>query len=205
MDESSYPTLQLWYAPTSPFARKVRVAACELGLADRIELVRVDPWTDNRLRARNPLAKVPTLVVDGSEIFFESGVICDFLDSLKDQRQLFPPAGTARWKALRLQGAADGAMTAMGRLFADERRPANERSEAMMRRFVEAREATLDWLEQADFAPNPTIGEISVAALLGYLEFRWPERNWRIGRPRLADWFDAFRMRPSMQTTAHSH
>jgi hypothetical protein len=53
--------MRLWYAPTSPFARKTRIAAHELGLAERIELVEVNPWTDGRLRAFNPLAKVPTL------------------------------------------------------------------------------------------------------------------------------------------------
>lgn len=35
--------MELWYTTTSPFARKVRIAAAELGLADRITLVRVDP------------------------------------------------------------------------------------------------------------------------------------------------------------------
>jgi glutathione S-transferase len=30
--------MRLWYAPTSPFARKARIAAHELGLAERIEL-----------------------------------------------------------------------------------------------------------------------------------------------------------------------
>lgn len=194
---------ELWYAPTSPFARKVRVAACELGVSHRIDLIRVDPWADDRLRKRNPLAKVPTLIIHDGEILFESSVICDYLDALGPERRLFPPEGTKRWHALRLQGAADGAMTAMGRLFADERKPADERSETMMRRFVQTRQAVLDWLERIEFASDPTISEIAVAVLLGYLEFRWPDRDWQSGRPRLARWFNGFRERPSMQATAH--
>ncbi len=48
--------VRLFYAPTSPFARKVRVVSHELMLAERIELVLVDPWSDARLRALNPTA-----------------------------------------------------------------------------------------------------------------------------------------------------
>ena len=33
--------MKLTYSPPSPFARKVRVAAMELGLADEIELIQV--------------------------------------------------------------------------------------------------------------------------------------------------------------------
>ncbi|MDI3290251.1 glutathione S-transferase N-terminal domain-containing protein [Polyangium sp. 15x6] len=46
--------MQLWLAFTSPFARKIRIAAHELGLAGEIVLVETDPWTDPRLRAVNP-------------------------------------------------------------------------------------------------------------------------------------------------------
>jgi glutathione S-transferase len=56
--------MKLFYAPTSPFARKVRVTAHELRLEDRIELVLVNPWSDAELRSLNPLAKVPTLIRD---------------------------------------------------------------------------------------------------------------------------------------------
>jgi len=90
--------MELWYAPTSPFARKVRVAAHELGVADAIQLVEVDPWTDPRLRNLNPLAKVPTLVLDDGEIVWESGLIAERLDALSGAPALFPPAGTERWR-----------------------------------------------------------------------------------------------------------
>lgn len=204
MDERD-ADLELWFAPTSPFARKVRVAAAELGLAHRLRLVRVDPWTDDRLRARNPLAKVPTLVTAGGDTLFESGVICDYLDSLAPKRQLFPEEGLPRWRALRLQGAADGAMLAMGRLFAEERKPPDQRHKPMMARFVDSREAVLDWLAPIDFASDSvTIGELSVAMLLGYLDFRWPERDWRSTRILLARWFDRFSDRRAFQETAHN-
>jgi glutathione S-transferase len=195
--------MDLWYTTTSPFARKVRIAAAELGLAERLTLIAVNPWTDARLRAINPLAKVPTLALGNGDVLFESAVICDYLDALGPERRLFPADGAGRWEALLLHGLADGAMTAAGRLFADERRPADERAPAMLLRFAAARDATLDRLEQAALADAPRIGEVAVAALLGYLDFRWPDRDWRAGRPRLSAWFDRFADRPSMTTTRH--
>lgn len=198
------PGVQLWYASTSPFARKVRIAAHELDLDRRIALVETNPWTSPDLRKLNPLAKVPTLVLDDGEILFESSVICDYLDSLAPSRRLFPEAGTVRWRALRLQGLADGAATAAGRLYADEHRPRDERSETTMDRLRQALGAALDAGEANPPPPDDcAIGAIAMAALLGYLDFRWPERDWRSARPGLAAWFATFSARPSMIATEH--
>lgn len=195
--------MQLWYAPTSPFARKVRIAACELGLARTLALIEVNPWTDARLRALNPLAKVPTLVLDDGEVVWESGLIAERLQAIAGGSALFPVPGPARWRALSVQALCDGAATAAGRLFADENRPPEQRSEAMLARFRQTLDTTLDHLEGAGLESQATIGEISAAALLGYLDFRWPQRDWRQGRPRLSAWFATLSARPSMIETAH--
>lgn len=196
--------MKLWYAPTSPFARKARIAIHELGLADEIELVETDPWTDPRLRELNPLAKVPTLELDDGAALYESSVICDYLDAIAGPRRLFPRGGEERWQTLLLQSLADGACMAAARLYADEQRPETERSEAMMDRFRVALDTALAELEATGLAVGaPTIGEIAVAALLGYLDFRWPHLDWRTDNPHLADWFGVFAVRPSMTSTAH--
>jgi len=195
--------MELWYAPTSPFARKVRVAAHELGLSGKLTLVEIDPWTDENLRVINPLSKVPTLALEDGTALFESAVICDYLDALCGRR-LHPVDGPERWRALLLQGLADGAMTAMGRLFADERNSPDRPPTAMQERFHAAREATLDRLESERLRADPLIGEIGVAVFLGYLDFRWPDRDWRSGRPTLTRWFEHFEERPSMTSTQHT-
>jgi len=195
--------MELWYTPTSPFARKVRVAAHELGLQSGLRLVETNPWSDANLRALNPLAKVPTLVLDDGDVLWESGLIAERLEALGRSHRLFPAAGPQRWRALSLQALADGACTAAGRLFADENRPVNERSEAMLVRFAETIKATLDYLERTALVDPPTIGEISIAVLLGYLDFRWPNRDWRAQRPGLAAWYGRFAARPAMLQTAH--
>jgi glutathione S-transferase len=59
------------YAPQSPFARKVRAAAIELGFADRIDLeyAEVVPGRKNSTFADsvNPLRKIPALILDDGE------------------------------------------------------------------------------------------------------------------------------------------
>lgn len=195
--------MELWYAPTSPFSRKVRVAAHEIGDAANLALVETDPWTDPRLRALNPLAKVPALLTEDGEILWESGLIVEWLAAFADRPDIVPPEGPRRWRALSLQALADGACTAAGRLHADERRRPDERCEAMLLRFEAALEATLDHLEDTPLLDQPAIGEISVAVLLAYLDFRWPARDWRGPRPELARWFDRFSTRPSMAATAY--
>ena len=196
--------MQLWYAPTSPFARKVRIAAHELGLSHRIGLLKADPWTDTRLRKLNPLAKVPTLVLDDGRALYESALICEYLDAHADAPHLYPPVGAARWETLLRQGLADGAAAAAGRLFAEQRKPDAERNPGMEARFREAIDAALDTLEKgAPVHGEPLIGDIATAAFIGYLDFRFPGTGWRATRLTLSAWYDVFCQRPSMKTTEH--
>lgn len=47
----------------------------------------------------------------------------------------------------------------------------------------------------------PTIGAISIGCALGYLDFRYPDLDWRDGRPSCTEWFALFDERPSMAAT----
>ncbi len=46
-----------------------------------------------------------------------------------------------------------------------------------------------------------TIGHIAVACSIGWLDFRFPDLDWRGERPGLAEWFEEFSERPSMTAT----
>lgn len=55
--------MKLFYANTSPYARKCRIVAAEKGLDDRIDFVLCNPFeAAPALKAVNPLSKVPSLV-----------------------------------------------------------------------------------------------------------------------------------------------
>lgn len=104
--------MQLLYQTHSPYARKVRVLAHELGLADRLEVLyhETSPTRRNDEVFRvNPLGKVPALVIDDGLALFDSNVICEYLDGLPhDGPKLIPESGSERLLALRLQALAQG-------------------------------------------------------------------------------------------------
>ena len=195
--------MNLFYSPTSPFARKVRVLAEELGLSDRIALNPLNPWIDEGLRAVNPLSKVPTLTTDEGEALYDSRVICEYLDALAGGR-LIPQAGSARWAAKRMEVLADGVCDAAVARMLESRRPEGEQHADMIDRWSQAIVAALDVAETCAPGPGETfnLGPIALACTLGYIDFRAPWQNWREGRPRLTAWVETVSGRPSMVQTA---
>ncbi|NNG05068.1 MAG: glutathione S-transferase [Inquilinus sp.] len=197
--------MKLRFSPTSPYVRKVRALAIETGLADRLELAATDPWqADTDLPASNPLGKVPALELDDGTVLFDSPVICEYLDSLHGGTKLFPAAGPARWKALRLQAIGDGICDAAILRRLDGMRPAGLQSADWQQRQRQAVARACDLLEaEAGTLGGPaTIGQLAIACALGYLDFRFDADKWREGRPKLAAWFADFAKRPSIAETA---
>ena len=90
---------------TSPFGRKVRMAAEVLGLMDRITLVPADPRDEtDTLRQQNPLGKMPCLIAADGTPIYDSGVIIEYLDQLTGGGQ-----AAAGGRARAHQGADAGA------------------------------------------------------------------------------------------------
>ena len=70
--------MKLCHSQTSPFVRKVKLAAHVLGFADELELVETNTMdTNDPIRLVNPLGKIPVLK-DGSNIFYDSRVIVEY-------------------------------------------------------------------------------------------------------------------------------
>jgi glutathione S-transferase len=192
--------MQLLYSAMSPFARKVRVVAFELGLAERLELVPATPYTDESLRAINPLSKIPILVPDAGEPIFDSPVICEFLEHLAGA-SLTPASGPERWAALTRQALADGMGDAALAIVRERLRDGDQRQDLFDRQAA-ALNAALDKLEAEGLpADRFQIGEIAVAAQLAYLDGR-AVLAWREGRPNLAAWYEIASRRTSMVATA---
>lgn len=195
--------MQLYYSATSPFARKVRVLINELKIQDQFDLLQIDPWTDSDLRQINPLCKVPTLVLNHKEVLFDSALICEYLSTLKEKNWVYPTERVSYFKSLRLQALADGAMAAVGRLYAELQKPEQLQAQAMMQRFAASQHSTLVWLEQHldNFTEHFGIGEIAVACLLEYIDFRFPDSDWKSQHSQLATWLKMVAERESMQRT----
>ena len=198
--------LTLFTSPPSPFGRKVRIAVDVLGMTDRIAVLTADTNNpDDPVRRHNPLGKIPTLLLDDGDTLFDSRVILDYLNAL-DGRDLLIPTGAERIGVLREQALADGILdAALLQVYEGRYRPAEhhveswlEHQRAKVSRALDAFSARLPGARPA----GPSVGEITLACALGYLDFRL-EGAWRSTHPALVAWLDGFAQRvPAYGRTA---
>ncbi len=200
--------MELWYSPASPFVRKVVVTCHESGLTDRMKIHEVNTNvidSDAELRARNPLGKIPALTLENGETLFDSRVICAYLDDLNAGPKLTPSETEARFRAMTLEALSDGVMdAAVNTRYEMALRPEEFRWQEWMAGQFQKINTGLDSLEEKyidDLNGDVSIGVISAGCALGYLEFRFPENDWKEKRPRLSAWFKEFSKRPSMAKT----
>lgn len=196
--------MRLYYSSTSPFVRKVNIFAIEIGLDKQLEWVKTNPWqAEDKLTAENPLSKIPTLVTDDEKVIYDSPVICEYLDSLHSGNKLIPEKSEARWQALRLQALADGVLDAGILRFMERKRSSEQQSAGWDNMQKDSVERGLDYLENtiSEWADNLDIGVISIACMLGWLDFRFSDEDWRIKRLKLNNWFKQFSKRPSIAKT----
>lgn len=190
--------MKLLTSPTTPFGRKVRLAAAIKGVENQIAVEKADtnPPGNAELVTNNPLGKIPVLVLDDGTRLFDSRVICEYIDTLgaADAPRLIPQTGPARWTTLTQAALADGIAEAGILVFYETllRQP-NERSTTWVARQQAKVDAGLDHFEMAP--PNwdgaPDYAGIALACALGHLDLRH-EKRWRQGRPRLVNWLQQF-------------
>jgi glutathione S-transferase len=196
--------MKLYFSKTSPYARKVLVAAEELGLADQLETIVVDPFAPPpEFVAANPLSKVPTLVTERGEALPDSSLILEYLTSRKSGLAA-PGRGSKRWEVLRRTELAEGMLDAAVGIRMEKRRPESiqyiafvDRQTAVIHRVLDALTADAGLLA----LQTPGLCEITCGVGLSYLDFRLPYLEWRKGREPLAHWYTVFAQRPSMQKT----
>lgn len=194
---------------TSPYVRKVRIVMAEKKLD--YEFVSEDVWSAaTTIGQSNPLGKVPCLVMEGAEALFDSRVIVEYLDALSPVGKLIPSVGRERAGVKTWEALADGVLDAaiLARLEATwAGRSAEQRSSAWIDRQLAkvhaAVQAMSDGLGEQAFCSRVhlSLSDISVGVALGYLDFRFPEIDWRGPRPNLHKLFDKLMQRPSFADT----
>ena len=200
--------MKLRYAPASPFARKVRVSAIELGLGDGIELVPtpVAPGNPNQAYARayNPLRKVPAMELEDSTVLYDSTVICEYLEARAGGARITPEPGPERWRVLTRHALAQGMCEAAVLLrYETWLRP----EEVRWPMWVEDQWGKiwngLGWFEaNAETLEGPVnLAHIALGCFLGYSDFRFPEEDWRTRCPRLDGWYAGISRRDSFTAT----
>lgn len=195
---------------TSPYVRKVRVVMAEKKLD--YSFIQEDVWAaDTTIAQSNPLGKVPCLIMEGGEALFDSRVIVEYLDTLSPVGKLIPAVGRERAEVKTWEALADGVLDAAisARLEATwAGRTKAQRSKAWIDRNLEKVHAALQAMEKG-LGDKPycsgihmTLADIAVGVSLGYLDFRFPEIDWRTHHPHLHKLYDKLAQRPSFVDTA---
>jgi glutathione S-transferase len=201
--------MKLIGALTSPYVRKVRIVMAEKKLD--FQLVLTDVWNSHEILQSNPLGKVPCLVTESGESIFDSRVIVEYLDALSPVGRLIPPSGRERAEVRTWEALADGILDAsiaarMEAIWAG--RTAEQRSQAWIDRQMSRVDGALVALS-THLADKPWcagnafgLADIATGCALGYLDFRFPQIDWRVRHPNLARLADKLGTRPSFAETA---
>lgn len=198
--------MKLFASLTSPYARKIRVALAEKGLP--FELVVDSPWESNtRIPEINPLGKVPALITDDGECFYDSPVIASLIETFNAEPRLIPADPLEAVRVRQLEALADGIADAIVTIVIESRRPEAQRSAAVVERQTQKMLRGLDRLEQLATGHSwlhgnlMSLGDIATAVMLAFLELRLPHIDWREGRPALTALAERMFARQSFRDT----
>lgn len=191
---------------TSPYVRKVRIVLAEKKI--EFELVLDQPWAaDSIVPKYNPLGKVPVLLLDDESALYDSRVIAEYLDNVTPNNRLIPASGRERINVKRWEALGDGLLDATVAVLLESRRPKGEKSKSWIERQRGKIELTLAGME-ADLGEQPwchggnfSLADIAIGCSLGYLDFRFPDIEWRAAHASLAQLFDKLAQRPSFIET----
>jgi glutathione S-transferase len=194
---------------SSPYVRKVRVVMAEKKLD--FDFVSEDVWSaQTTIGESNPLGKVPCLVMEGAEALFDSRVIVEYLDTLSPVGKLIPTSGRERSEVKTWEALADGLLDAaiLARLEATwGGRTEAQRSQAWIDRQLGKIDASLVAMSRG-LGEKPycagihlSLADIAVGCAVGYLDFRFPDIQWRTSHPNLVRLHDKLMLRPSFAGT----
>ncbi|MBP9150392.1 MAG: glutathione S-transferase N-terminal domain-containing protein [Rhodoferax sp.] len=194
---------------TSPYVRKVRVVMAEKKLD--YDYVLEDVWAaSTQIALTNPLGKVPCLIMEGGEVISDSRVIVEYFDTLSPVGKLIPTVGRERAEVKTWEALADGVLDAaiLARLEATwGGRTDAQRCQAWIDRQLGKVDAALKAMSKGLAEKSYCVGihlslaDIAVGVALGYLDFRFPEINWREQHPNLHKLQDRLMQRPSFADT----
>jgi glutathione S-transferase len=190
----------------SPFTRKVRIVAIEKRIDLQFEVD--NPWqAASQVLAANPLGKVPALILDDNETLFDSRVIAEFLDGASPVGKLIPPANRARATVKRWEAIADGVLDAAIAIRLEGQREESLRSNAWIDRQWGKVQRGIDEMERTLVnepfctGTNLALADIAMGVCVSWIEFRFPQFDWRKNHPMLVKLSQKLDERPSFVET----
>ncbi|MCZ8871301.1 glutathione S-transferase [Escherichia albertii] len=174
---------------TSPFVRKLSILLLEKGIT--FEFINELPYNaDNGVAQFNPLGKVPVLVSEEGEYWFDSPIIAEYIELMNVAPPMLPGDPLESLRVHKIEALADGIMDAALASVREQARPAAQQSETELLRLREKINRGLDALERylVDGTLNTdtiNLATIAIACAAGYLNFRRVAPGWCVERPNL--------------------
>jgi len=191
---------------TSPFGRKARIVLLEKKIPCQLQVE--NPWLpDSVVATINPLGKVPVLVLEDGVSVFDSRVIVEYLDHISPVGHLIPSEPKSRMVVRGVEALADGVTDAAVLVFLEKKRPPEQQSADWItlqnKTLFSGLEALSEALgEKPWFLGNSmTLADVACGCMLGYLDFRFSEIDWRSAHLNLAKLADKLATRPSFVET----
>lgn len=190
---------------TSPFVRKISVMLLEKGIT--FEFINEQPYNAiNGVAQYNPLGKVPALITDEGEVWFDSPIIAQYIELLAIAPALLPTEPVAALKIRQLEALADGIMDAALVSVRELARPVEQQSESELLRQREKVSQSLDTLERylqegTLSVDTLNLATIAIACAIGYLNFRHVSPGWCVNRPLLVKLVENLFQRESFART----
>ncbi len=132
---------------TSPFMRKISILLLEKGI--EFEFVNEQPYSaENGVAQYNPLGKVPALVTDEGECWFDLPIIAEYVEQLGVAPAMLPADPKAALAMKQIEVLADGIMDAALTSVRELARPVAQQSETELLRQREKINRSLDMCEQ---------------------------------------------------------
>lgn len=200
-------TLRLIASLTSPYVRKVRIVMMEKRIECHMDLE--DVWSPTTTIANaNPLGKVPCLIMEDGGAVFDSRVIVEYLDTISPVSRLIPSEGRQRVEVRTWEALADGVLDAsIAVRLENTQRDAAQISQKFIDRQMTKVHAGVAAMSRG-LADKPwcnghaySLADIAVGCALGYLDFRFPQIDWRTPYPHLARHYEKLSARPSFVET----
>lgn len=198
--------MKLYGSRTSPYVRKVRIVMIEKRI--ECDFLEENVWSpDTTVTLHNPLTKVPVLVLDDGITLYDSRVIVEYLDGVTPVSRLIPDSGRERALVKRWEALGDGIGDAGIAIFLERKRDAGNQSKDWIARQVgkvnSGIAAAARELADREYchAVSLTLGDISLACALLWLEFRLPEIEWRANHLNLKKWVEGLEAMPSFVDT----
>ena len=188
----------------SPYARKAQIIAQLKGLhLDCLEASA--DGANGYTGGANPLGKIPALITDEGGVLYDSAIVCEYLDSLKDpilpmsgselESGLESGSGSGRWHQLRLHALGDGISDAVYHYRYETVRPEALHWQTQITRHETAILSAIKHLETCvETLGRPwEFGNIAIICALDYADFRAGHIKWRDFAPNLASWHEGFK------------